>query len=249
MGLVNSPTMQAEREQDGLIISRRFRGPPDSANGGYACGLLASRLEAGARVRLHRPPPLEQPLSIRFNESGALEMLRAEQVIAEGLHDEPEGEIPAPVAFETATLASARYRWSTGHPFPGCFVCGPDREAGDGLRIFPGPVVGRDVVAAPWIPDSTVCDPTGLATLEVVWAALDCPSWFGLLEFERDTTVGLLGQLTARVMRRPAFQEPCVVMGWSRGREGRKLHAGAALYTRDGSLLGRSDAVWIEPKR
>ena len=41
----------------------------------------------------------------------------------------------------------------TSHPFPTCFACGTDREPGDGLRIFPGPVAGRagrrDLDAAP----------------------------------------------------------------------------------------------------
>jgi hypothetical protein len=106
----------------------------------------------------------------------------------------------------------------------------------------------RAIVAAPWVPHSTVCDDDGLVHQEIVWAALDCPSWFGSLEFEAGTGQALLGQLTARVLRRPAVAEPCVAIGWSRGREGRKLFAGAALYTGSGELLGWSDAIWIELK-
>ena len=229
-------------------IARRFRGPPDSANGGYACGLLARHAEGAQRVRLHLPPPLELPVTIRRDDAGQWLMLRDEQLVAAAMDAEPDGPVPDPVSFAAACDASTRYRWSTGHPFPGCFVCGPEREAGDGLRIFPGRVAGREVVAAPWIPDATVCDPDGRVALEIVWAALDCPSWFGLLDFEADTTVGLLGQLTARVLRRPDAGEECVAVGWSRGREGRKLHAGAALFARDGALLGRSEAIWIEPR-
>jgi hypothetical protein len=230
------------------IITRRFRGPPDSANGGYACGLLATHAEGAHRVRLHRPPPLDVPVSITRDDAGQLLMHRDEQLIAAGTAAEPRGDAPAPVSFEAARDAASRYRWAVGHPFAGCFVCGPEREPGDGLRIFPGPVAGRDVVAAPWVPDRSVCDPGGLVRAEVVWAALDCPSWFGLLEFEPGTTAGLLGQLTARVLRRPTAGEPCVALGWARGREGRKLHAGAALFGSDGALIGSSEAVWIEPR-
>jgi hypothetical protein len=230
-----------------VLISRRFRGPPASANGGYACGLLANHLEGTARVRLHTPPPLEKPLSIRAADA-AVTLVDAGRVVAEGAAGQAPGEVPGPVGFDEAVHAARRYRWFTGHPFPGCFVCGPDRHAGDGLCIFPGAVEGRRIVAAPWVPDESVCDSSGIVRREVVWAALDCPSWFGLLEFESGTSTGLLGQLSAHVLRHPAANEPCVVIGWSSGREGRKLHGGAALYTAGGVLLGSSAAIWIEPK-
>jgi hypothetical protein len=231
-----------------VVIPRRFRGPPASVNGGYTCGLIASRIEGCARVRLHTPPPLDTPLSMRTADAAGVALMDAERVIAEGVAGQPPGEAPGPVDFDAAVHASRQYRWATGHPFPGCFVCGPDRHHGDGLCIFPGPVEGRRIVAAPWVPDDSVCDPTGTVQLEVVWAALDCPSWFGVLEYENGAAGGLLGQLSAHVLRHPRAHERCVVVGWSRGREGRKLHAGAALYTSDGVLLGSSAAIWIEPK-
>lgn len=230
-----------------VIIARRFRGPPESANGGYACGVMAKRVSGSARVRLLRPPPLDRTLSITAVD-GRLVMSDRDVVVAEGAASMSPEDVQPAVAYEDAVSASADYRWSTGHPFAGCFVCGPEREPGDGLCIFPGPVPGRAVVAAPWIPHASVSDDGGHALPEVVWAALDCPSWFGLLEFEPGVSAGLLGQLTASVFRRPAVGERCVAVGWSRGRDGRKLHAGAALYSSTGELLGHSDAIWIEPK-
>ena len=50
---------------DTVTIDRRFRGPLDSANGGYAAGLLGSRLPGVAQVTLRLPPPLERPLAVR----------------------------------------------------------------------------------------------------------------------------------------------------------------------------------------
>ncbi|HEX6134439.1 MAG TPA: hypothetical protein VFZ24_10760 [Longimicrobiales bacterium] len=235
-------------ESEEVIIARRYRGPPDSANGGYACGLVARHIDGSARVRLNVPPPLEQPLTIRMPDPAHATMLLDEQVVAEGVGIESDGEIPEPVDVETAIRSSQKFRWRTGHPFAGCFVCGPARHAGDGLCIFPGPVAERRIVAAPWVPDPSVCDANGIVHREVVWAALDCPSWFGLLEFEPGTTVGLLGQLAVHIVRRPTVRESCVAIGWSSGRSGRKLRGGAALYTSDGVLLGSSSAIWIEPK-
>ena len=42
-----------------MIIERRFNGPPDSGNGGIACGLLASTVDFPVpEVTLRLPPPL-----------------------------------------------------------------------------------------------------------------------------------------------------------------------------------------------
>jgi hypothetical protein len=237
-------------EDEAVTIPRRFRGPPESANGGYTCGLLARRLHGfAARVRLQRPPPLDHALLLHSTAEENVELRDGDQLVASGAAVETELNVPAPVGYEEAVHASSHYRWRTGHPFPGCFVCGTERHQGDGLCIFPGRVPERTVVAGPWIPHPSVCDAAGLAQLEIVWAALDCPSWFGILEHELDATFGLLGELTGRVLRRPEEGERCVVVGWRRReRAARKLYGGAALYTADGVLLGSSEATWIEPR-
>jgi hypothetical protein len=224
-----------------VVISRRYRGPPDSANGGYACGILAKRVQGDARVRLMVPPPLDVPMSIRESSVGQFELTNDAQLVAAGTAADCNAQIPDAVSYDVAARAAGNFSWHREHPFPTCFVCGPQRQHGDGLCIFPGRVADHQVVAAPWIPDASVCDDAGRVHFE-------CPSWFGLLEFEPDATFGLLGQLTARVARSPRMDERCVVIGWSRGRAGRKLHGSAALYTSDGELLGNSEAVWIEPK-
>jgi hypothetical protein len=232
---------------DVVTIARRYCGPPDSANGGYACGLVAAHLQGEARVRLMVPPPLEVPLSL-VQSGGNCRMTHGDVLVAEGAPERIDSAIPDPVTFDEAVSAAARFAWVTGHPFPTCFVCGPQRQHGDGLCIFPGPVSNRSLVAAPWIPDRSVSNDAGEVHSEVMWAALDCPSLFGLLEFEPGATFGLLGQLTARIIRRPRTGEPCVVIGWSRGKDGRKLYGAAAVYSSGGELLGNSAAVWIQPK-
>ncbi|MEI2700767.1 MAG: hypothetical protein V9E94_21380 [Microthrixaceae bacterium] len=64
------------------------------------------------------------------------------------------------------------------HAFPTCFTCGPDRASGDGLRIFPAQVPGRpELVVSPWRPDRSFVDDDDRIRDELVWAALDCPSW------------------------------------------------------------------------
>ncbi len=67
-------------------------------------------------------------------------------------------DVPNPVSVVEAERGGARYPWRHRHPYPTCFVCGPQRVAGDGLCIFPGPVEGRSLFAAPWTPDRTLID-------------------------------------------------------------------------------------------
>ena len=217
------------------MIRRRFCGPVDSANGGYTCGLLAGLLGASsADVILLRPPPLEREL--RFDGLG---LWAGEELVAEAEPAEVELDSPAPVSYVEAEEASRRYPGFQRHAFPTCFVCGPARSEGDGLRIFAGPVEGRDVVAAPWRAPADV-DET------LVWAALDCPGAIAVGFPERGET--LLGRFAGRVEDTPRPGERCVVVGWRLGEDGRKLHAGTALFGEDERVLGLGRAVWIEPR-
>ena len=58
-------------ETETIVIDSRFRGPPRSANGGYACGMLARHLSGGVSVRLSAPPPLDTELRLEFSPDEA----------------------------------------------------------------------------------------------------------------------------------------------------------------------------------
>jgi len=213
-----------------FVIDSRFRGPRGSGNGGYTCGLVAAFVGNPADVTLRRPPPLERPLLFDGER-----LWEGKTLVAEAHPAEVELDIPEPVPFEEAERATAP---DLDSPFPECFVCGYERA--DGLRIFAGPVAGRDVVAAPWVPARDLTAP------EFVWAALDCPGAYATGVPGRGTVV--LGRLAARVERVPRAGERCVVIGWSLGDDGRKHHAGTALFGEAGDVLGVGRALWIEPK-
>ena len=227
--------------------SPRFCGPSDSANGGYISGLLAAHLGGSSRVTLRSPPPLERNLTISSMRDGGVALAAGGVTVAEAERVQFTPDVPAPISFAEAVAGAGEYRWKTEHPYPSCFVCGTGR-GGDALRIFAGPVPGHDLVAAPWVPDENVCGIDGKVLSEVVWAALDCPSGFGAIMNEEDVEQILLGQFTAVVCRSPREGEQCVVTGWSRGRQGRKLYGGAAVFSADGELYGASEAVWIVPR-
>jgi hypothetical protein len=230
---------------DQPVIARRFHGPPTSANGGYACGVVAAPIEGVAQVTLRTPPPLERPMQLVVTGT-AVTLRDGDTVVADGAPANLELEPVAPVSLDEAIAAARAYPGFAWHPFPSCFVCGPDRAEGDGLRIFPGPVAGRTVAAAPWTPHASLDDGRGHVRREAVWAALDCPSYFGMQVVAPERITALLGRLVARIDRAPRIDEPCVAVGWLLGRDGRKIHAGSALYAADGELLGLARATWIE---
>ncbi len=145
---------------------------------------------------------------------------------------------------EQAQEAQPRYIGFVRHTFPRCFTCGPDRAAGEGLRIFPG-AVGRDgVVAAVWDPDPAFADAAGAFDLRVLWAALDCPSGVAVIAQTRRPVV--LGRL-AVVRHAPVLAgRRHVVVGWPRQGHGRRsLPAGSALLDEDGQVVAQAEAVWV----
>ena len=231
-----------------VVIARRFRGPNQSGNGGYSAGAVAAALGlplGPAEVTLKVPPPLDQPLQAVIGGDG-ITVVQGDVAVAAARPGLVQVDVPPPVGFAEATDASSRCPWLADHPYPQCFVCGTERR--DGLRIFPGPVEGRPVAAAPWIPDASVAH-DGLVHPEVVWASVDCPSLFGYTCLEPWEGMMLLGRFTARIDRVPLVGEPCVVMGWALAHDGRKHDTGAALHTADGELLAVSRALWITLKK
>ena len=140
-----------------IYIGARFHGPPCSGNGGYSCGLIGKHFDDPAAVRLRIPPPLETIMKLRRKGDG-MELFDGDILVASARPAAVDIDIPAPPDFANAEAASRRYRGFDSHFYPGCFVCGPEREQGDGLRIFAGPIEpceGPDgMVAAAWIPVS-----------------------------------------------------------------------------------------------
>jgi hypothetical protein len=242
-----------------IIIGKRYCGPPSSANGGYVCGRLAQHIPGGAEVTLRAPPPLEKPLDVVAMPDGLWELRDSGTVVATG----------RPASIELGRLERASLDEASAaelltpvkpheHLLPTCFVCGPARAHGDGLRIFAGPVArqSRDasaVLAATWTPDPTLAAEDGFVAPEFLWSALDCPTGYAATyDRERggfDGTPVLLGRMAARIEARPRPGERCVITTWETGRDGRKRIAEAAAFGEAGTLLAVARATWIAVDR
>jgi len=221
-----------------ITLSRRFRGPLTSANGGYACGRVAAFVDAeDVEVTLRLPPPLETSLHVRRDGERTL-LLDGESVVAEARPARLDLAAPAPVSISEAKEARTRHVRVGNPAFGECFVCGIRGER-DGLGIHAGVVAGRGPLhAAPW----TVRE----SAPEIVWAAIDCPGAYAVGAQGRGEVV--LGRMTARVLRVPEVGERCAVAAWPLGEDGRKLFAGTALFAEDGELLAIARQTWIEPR-
>jgi hypothetical protein len=236
-------------------IAKRFCGPPESGNGGYVCGLLAAHVAGDAEVTLRRPPPLERDLRLATTPEGGAVLRDGDDVVAEAVPSVLDVAVPPAFSFDDAQRAapSARtLRAPEEHPFPSCFVCGPDRAPGDGMRLFPATIEGRDVVAAPWVPDASLPRAPGgdgdVIAGEMVWAALDCPSSFSMYLEPELPGPYVLGRLGAHVAAPVRVGEQYVVVGWRAGVDGRKLFAGSALYQSDGLPVAFARATWVRLK-
>jgi hypothetical protein len=230
-----------------FAIDERFCGPPGVANGGYAAGLLARGLRGAVEVTLRAPIPLARALAIARPDAATRELRDGAALLATAREVALELLVPEPPDFATAEKTAGSCRALRTHPFPRDFACGPAREPGDGLRILPGVLAHTRVVAAPWVPHASLADPAGWVAPEFLWAALDSPSSFPLLEDEASQQLEpmVLGRLTAEISGRLRPGERCVVIAWPLGLEGRRGSSGTALFGADGALVGRARAIWI----
>lgn len=230
---------------DAITIDPRFSGPPDAGNGGYVCGLMAGAIRRSVRVRLHRPVPLATALTVVRDAEQEWRLLHGAESIATATPANVDAVPPRPPTYLQALAAARLYPGFKHHVYPDCFVCGPRRAQGDGLRIFPGALADGRVVAAPWLPDVSLADADGKVKPEFIWAALDCPGYFASVPSDRPA---VLGELAVHIDRRVPADEPCVIVGWPISADGRKHRVGTALYTEAGDLCALGVATWIELK-
>ncbi len=238
-----------------IRIAKRFNGPHDSGNGGYSAGLAAQFLPKADAVEatLRAAIPLDATLRVHTNgddldimtDDAATRILI--MTVKPTRLETPDVKSPG---IEAATVASATYRGTEDHVLPHCFVCGPARAAGDGLRIFPDWLKepsGLDnpntfpIVAAPWQPTPDLADSSGRIAPEFIWAALDCPGAFAI---EKEPI--LLGRMSTKILARPTPDAPIVAIAWSKGQDRRKRFAGTALFDEAGNLLAFSEQTWIQ---
>ena len=234
-----------------LSFSRRFRGFDSGALGGYVAGAVAAgRIAGPAEVNLRSLPPMERDLKLAEDEDdGRLLLFDGETLVLEAKAAAFELAIPAPIELGEAEEASERLvHEELGHLYPGCFTCGPDREPGDGLRLFMGQTGADGLLAAAWTPDPGLAEDCEAISVAMVWAALDCPSIWAVGHFP-ENAFNVLARQRVESVGPVAVGEPAIVTAWPIEHDGRKHTTGAAIHDSGGRLLARAESLLIEVPR
>jgi hypothetical protein len=239
-----------------LIVDPRYNGPVGWANGGYACGLIADAVgrelpdDRTIQVTLRRPVPLGAPLRVEqaVGEPGG-RVWHGDELVASAEPTALRSSLP-PVSPDISTARRAGDRhpgWPTDGPLADCFVC--SRRRPDGLQVVAGPLdEPPTITATPFEPArcSTVIADDGLVRPEIIWAALDCPSFpVGALLTGR---ICLLGTFSVRRNREIGLDVPLVVVGWVREQERRVSRTASAMLDAAGTVVAEARATWIELK-
>jgi hypothetical protein len=207
---------------------------------------MAAFVEGPCEVTLRSPPPLDTPMQV--DESGDPVRLTHEgRLVAEARSVDLDLQPPEPPDWDQALAAQRRFPGLRHHDFPHCFTCGTARGPGDGLLVQTGAVEDRDLVAATWIPDASLADQQGAVEPEFYWAATDCAGAWATASRQKNPS--LLGRFVARFTDVVRPGERCIVIGWPIGQDGRKHHAGTALFGADKRLIGCGRQTWLEIPR
>lgn len=234
-----------------LLIPKRFNGPVTSGNGGWVGGAMARHLPPGpVSVSLRAPPPLDRELALH-PVAGGVELRDGDTLLALAEAATLALEIPTPPSLDAAEAAGVTARMRARSriaeaAYALCFGCGISRH--DGLGIVPGPIGDDGVVAAAWTPAADLADADGSVATEVVWAALDCPAG-SAWSHRMDRYPPMVTARMTAVLDAPIEAGRRVgVMGWPIARDGRKLHAGTAIFDEHGRVLARSLQLWLLPR-
>lgn len=227
-----------------LKIDKRFNGPPNSGNGGYTAGLIASKLRFNPEITLRIPPPLAQEMQLKVQADSAV-LMHQDVLVAEAKVTDFQLTIPPAITFAEASEAIQKSKTYDAVLIPSCFVCGSARKRGDGLAIHPGNI-GPQKVAAPWTPYENLGDESGKVKTAFIWSALDCP---GAWAIQDSTQLYLLGRMAAKEVMPIKINTSYLIMGWVLGTEGRKTWTGTAIYDEEGKVAAFAKATWISVKK
>ncbi len=195
---------------------------------------------------------------IKSNGS-AYDVMSGETPVATATPAEPlETTLPS-FSFEQAERASITglEKRECSTVFRTCFVCGPDREEGDGLRLFadtPAEVIHDGTpqpVAVSWTPFVGFSSDGENIDEAHTWAAMDCPSAMALNNDGSDLEplLCLLGRFRNTILRTPKVNERCVVVAKMRHSEGRKFYSDVALFGHNEEVLACGLTTWISIKQ
>ena len=104
MRTIQSP--DKEKLLQTITINERYNGPPNIANGGYVCGLLANFIEGPADVWIRKPTPMGCELSIVSRDDDSFCIMSNGDICVEAKPGILNLEMPESPGFENALTAA-----------------------------------------------------------------------------------------------------------------------------------------------
>lgn len=237
------------RRTESIVVPEQHYGYPGVAFGGYVAGLLASRSAvSGLQVDFRRPAPLGTPIQIT-TDGACGEIGDAQGPFAIARPADVTLDVPSPPTWERALAATGEYVTEAPITQPRCFGCGPERQKGSGLRQFLGLLPDRHLIAAAWIPATSLADRDGALPTELAWAALDCPGGVARSRLTDASGPAVTAYLAAAISEPIVAGERHIAFGWTISRSGRKTVVGSAVVTAGGQLCALGKGLWIDLKR
>lgn len=220
---------------DSVSIAGRFRGPANSGQGGYSARVAASFIDGPAHVRLRRPPPLDQQLSVETGPDG-VSVLDGEDVVLVARSATLEAIQPPDGAQLSAVFERGPQPAPDWHMAPTCFVCGTQGSLG----MHPTRMDQFPLWATVWTPEQPVGD-ANLAP-EIVWAVLDCPAGWATADSHRPkrSFFPALAEMTVEIVHPVPLGRPVAVLGWMTSDGERRIDCESAVIDQSGTVLARA---------
>lgn len=231
----------------GLILDPTFTGPPTTGHGGIFSGMVIrlaheSGLANANSVTLYSPPPIGRELEWVIH-NGRLHVLDGNEILATA----SAGSLPPadwddagpPTAMTTDEAATAPGQ----HPYPTCFVCGPQHPGG--MRLRPSRYTTRRGIPATrchWQPSPRLAGPRADVVSEhFVWGALDCPGGWTMNLSERPA---VLARMSAVVHAAVRVGDTVTIEALLAVETDHQLIAVARLRAESGAILAESRSLW-----
>ena len=243
--------------QDTVVIPSRFRGPPQSGNGGYVSGVFAELLPKhpgqAPEITLRSPIPLDTTMTVKrvSSETPEIDIFNHETLIAEcRLIDSPFFDFivppcPDPVQIEAAMPSSLAFTQTSTHycltkrdSTRSVFVAGSKPKTG--CTSTPHPLTK---VMSPRFGKPKRHGPSTAKYLRHSYGQL----WIALpnLRYECIHPNGVDGQDVCGGSRLTTAGATLIVSAWTIAVQGKKHFAGAALFDETGDLIARATTLWI----
>lgn len=241
--------------EDTIIVPETSQGVTGLGQGGWTSARFVDAVGQPLRLSLRAPIPLDTSLDV-VGADGAWHLMSGDTLIMEGTAPLRQfGDLDA-VSVEDARAARERFNTEEStHQAPRCFSCGLGPAS---MRVHPTELTdGSGRFATDWHPPAWTADENGHVANTTLWASLDCAAGFYVSGHPLDgSNPNARGALTVQyeveVVAPVVADREHVIVSWH-GRwqadwDGRKRGAGSAVFDSDGTLLARSDSLWVVPR-